>query len=37
LGVEVRDLGDLVRVIAFIPHEWYLRPKLNNVPNASVE
>jgi hypothetical protein len=33
----VSDLGDLVRIISFIPHGWYLRSKLNNVPNASVE
>jgi hypothetical protein len=31
------DLGNLVRVICFIPHGWYLRSKLNNVPNARVE
>jgi hypothetical protein len=37
LGVEVLDLGYLVRVIAFIPHGWFLRTKLNNVPNTSVE
>jgi hypothetical protein len=37
LGVEVSDLGNLVRVIAFIPHGWYLHSKLNNVLNASVE
>jgi hypothetical protein len=30
-------LGYLVLVIAFIPHGWYLRSKLNNVPNARVE
>jgi hypothetical protein len=37
LGVEVLDLGYLVRVIAFIPHRWFLCSKLNNVPNTSVE
>jgi hypothetical protein len=37
LGIKVSDLGDLVRIISFIPHGWYLRSKLNNVPNASVE
>jgi hypothetical protein len=37
LGVKVLDLGDLVRFIAFVPHRWYLRSKLNNVPNACVE
>jgi hypothetical protein len=30
-------LGDLVRVIAFVPHIRYLRSKLNNVSNACVE
>jgi hypothetical protein len=33
----VSDLGYLVRVIAFIPYGWFLRTKLNNVSNASVE
>jgi hypothetical protein len=33
----VPDLGDLVRIISFIPHGWYWYSKLNNVPNASVE
>jgi hypothetical protein len=37
LGVKVSDLGDLVRVISFIPYGWYLRSKLNNIPYASVE
>jgi hypothetical protein len=37
LGVEVPDLGDFVRIVAFIPRRWYLCSKLNNVPNASVE
>jgi hypothetical protein len=37
LGVEMPDLGYLVRVIAFIPHGWFMCSKFNNVPNASVE
>jgi hypothetical protein len=37
LGVEVPDLGNFVRIISFIPYGWYLRSKLNNVPNARVE
>jgi hypothetical protein len=31
------NLGDFVRIVAFIPHRWYLRSKLNNIPYASVE
>jgi hypothetical protein len=37
LGVEVPDLGNLVRVISFIPFGWYLRSKLNNIPYACME
>jgi hypothetical protein len=37
LGIEVPNLGDFVRVVAFVPHIRYLRSKLNNVPNACVE
>jgi hypothetical protein len=37
LGVKVSDLGNLVRIISFIPYRWYLCSKLNTVPYASVE
>ena len=37
LGVEVPDLGDLVRVVALVPYGRYLRFKLNNVSYACVE
>jgi hypothetical protein len=37
LGVEVPDLGYLVRIIAFIPHGWFLHSKFNNVSSTSVE
>jgi hypothetical protein len=33
----VPDLGNLVRIIIFIPYGWYLYSKLNNIPNTSVE
>jgi hypothetical protein len=33
----VPDLGNLVRIIIFIPYRWYLCSKLNNISNASVE
>jgi hypothetical protein len=36
LGVEVSNLGDLVRVIVLVPHLWYLRSKFNNVLYAFV-
>jgi hypothetical protein len=37
LGVEVPNLGGLVRVVVLIPHLWCLRSKLNNIPNTFVE
>jgi hypothetical protein len=37
LGVEVSNLGGLVRVIVLIPHLWFLRSKFNNVPYSFVE
>jgi hypothetical protein len=36
LGVKVPNLGDLVRVVALIPHLRYLRSKLNNSPTQKV-
>jgi hypothetical protein len=36
LGVEIRNLGGLVRVIVLVGHLWCLRSKLNNIPNAFV-
>jgi hypothetical protein len=29
--------GDLIRIICFISHGWYLRSKFNDVPNTSME
>jgi hypothetical protein len=37
LGVEVPNLGGLVRVIILDSHLWYLRSKLNNIPYTFVE
>jgi hypothetical protein len=37
LGVEVPHLGGLIRVVVLVAHLWYLRSKLNNIPNAFVE
>jgi hypothetical protein len=36
LGVEMPNLGGLVRVIVLVAHLWCLRSKLNNIPNAFV-
>jgi hypothetical protein len=37
LGVEVPNLGGLIRVVVFIPYLRYMRSILNNVPYAFVE
>jgi hypothetical protein len=37
LGVEVPNLGGVVRVIVLVPHLWCLRSKFNNVTYAFVE
>ena len=37
LGVEVPRLGGLVKVVVLFIHLWYLRSKLNNIPNTFVE
>ena len=37
LGVEVPHLGGLIGVVVLVAHLWYLRSKLNNIPNAFVE
>jgi hypothetical protein len=37
LGVEVPNLGGLIRVIILVPHLWCLRYKLKNIPNTFVE
>jgi hypothetical protein len=37
LGVEVPQMGGLIRVIVLIAHLWCLRSKLNNILNAFVE
>jgi hypothetical protein len=33
----VSYLGDFVQVIVLIPHLWYLRSILNNIPYAFME
>jgi hypothetical protein len=37
LGVEVPNLGGLVRVVVLVPHLRCLRSKLNNIPNTFVK
>jgi hypothetical protein len=37
LRVEVPHLGGLIGVIVLMAHLWWLRSKLNNIPNAFVE
>jgi hypothetical protein len=37
LGVEVPNLGRLVRVVVLVPYLRYLHSKLNNFPNTFVE
>jgi hypothetical protein len=37
LGVEVPNLGGLIRVVVLVPYLWCLRSKLNNIPNTFVE
>jgi hypothetical protein len=37
LGVEVRNLGGLVRVVVLVPYLRFLRSSLNNTPNTFVE
>jgi hypothetical protein len=37
LGIEVPYLGGLIGIIILVAHLWYLRSKLNNIPNTFVE
>jgi hypothetical protein len=37
LGVEVPHFSGLIRVVVLVAHLWYLRSKLNNIPNTFVE